>query len=134
MIKLRSFALVVGVLACASVDNVIVAEPDTAFSLPLGKTATLGGSSTRITFKRVAHDSRCPTSVHCVWAGTADIEVTVSRDGSAPASRIFGLVGPNHEGTVGGLFVRFVALAPYPAVPGRNSELAYVAQLVVRPQ
>lgn len=132
MMKLRLSAVVIGVLACATVDNVIVAEPGTAFSLPLGRTATLGETGSRITFKRVTEESRCPTSVVCVWAGDAQIEVTVSRDGGPSASRIFSLSGLNREGSVGDLFVRFVSLAPYPATPGPITPRAYVAELVIR--
>jgi hypothetical protein len=132
MIKLRFFAVIIGVLACASVDNVIVAEPGVAFSLPVGKTAALGGNGSRITFTRVTEESRCPTSVVCVWEGDAKIEVTVSRDGGAPASRVFSLKVPDNEGRVGDLFVRFVSLAPYPRNPGPADPRAYVAELVIR--
>lgn len=132
MIKLRFFAVVVGVLACASVDNVIVAEPGTAFSLPLGRTATVAGSGSRVTFLQVPHDSRCPRSVVCVWAGDAEIQVTVSRAGQAEESRILSLSPLNNEALIGDLFVRFVGLAPYPETPGQNAQLAYVAELVVR--
>jgi hypothetical protein len=132
MIKLRVFAVVAAVLACASVDKVIVAEPGTAFSLPLGRTATVAGSGSRITFLQVNEDSRCPTSVVCVWEGDARIRVTVSRAGRPEESQILTLSQTNNEALIGDLVVRFVALAPHPETPGRNAQLAYVAELVVR--
>jgi hypothetical protein len=132
MMKLRLSVVVVGVLACATVDSVIVAEPGTAFSLPLGRTATLGDNGSRITFRRVTEESRCPSSVVCVWEGDAKIEVTVSSDGGPSASRIFSLKTPNNEGSVGDLFVRFVSLVPYPETPDPSTQRAYVAELVIR--
>jgi hypothetical protein len=132
MIKLRVFAVVAGVLACASVDNLIVAEPGTAFSLPLGRTATVSGSGSRVTFLQVSEDSRCPTSVVCVWAGDARIRVIVSRAGRGEESQILSLSQPNNEARIGNLVVRFVNLAPYPETPDPNTPRAYVAELVVR--
>ncbi len=129
--KLPLLAVVAGVLACATVDSVIIAQPETAFSLPVGRTATLGENGSRITFRRVTEESRCPTSVVCVWEGDAKIELTVVGEGGASASRIFSLKTPN-EGSVGDLFVRFVSLSPYPATPGPLSQRGYIAELVIR--
>jgi hypothetical protein len=136
MRKLRFCAIVVGVLfqACASVDSVVVAEPGMAFSLPVGKTAALGGNGggSRITFRKVTEDSRCPINAVCVWEGDAQIEVTVSRDGAAAETRVLSLSQPNNEARIGDLFVRFVSLAPHPETPEPNRPRAYIAQLVVR--
>jgi hypothetical protein len=135
MLKLRLSAAVVGVLAvqaCASVDNVIVAEPGVAFSLPVGKTAALGGSTSRITFREVREDSRCPANAVCIWAGDAKIEIVVTRGEGAGESKILSLSPPNNEGRLGDLFVRFVGLAPYPGTFDPNTPRPYVAELVIR--
>ena len=135
MTKIGLTAVLASVLAfqsCASVENVIIAEPDVAFSLPIGKTATVSGSPTRITFKQVRDDSRCPRNVVCVWEGDARIEVAVAREGLPSESAVLTLSSPGNETQVGGLFVRFVGLAPYPESPQPNAPRQYVAELVVR--
>ena len=130
MIQIR-LAAVLAFIACASVENVIVAEPDLAFSLPLGKSATVTGSPSRITFTTVREDSRCPTNVVCVWEGDAKIEITVSRNGAPPATAILSLHPPTTEAQVGDLVIRFVGLAPAPVTP-EPAPRRYVAELVVR--
>ena len=135
MTKLGLTAVLASVLAfqsCASVENVIIAEPDVAFSLPIGKTASVSGSPTRITFRQVVDDSRCPRNVVCVWEGDARIVVTVAREGSPTESAFLTLSSPGNEAQVGGLFVRFVSLAPYPETPQTNTPRAYIAEFVIR--
>jgi len=131
MPSLRLTAALAALLACASVDSIIIAEPDVAFSLPVGKTAGVAGSATRLTFRQVSEDSRCPTNVVCVWEGDAKIELLPVRDGTVGQSVILSLHTPN-EAQVGDLVVRFVGLNPYPATPDPSSPRQYVAELVIR--
>jgi len=120
--------------SCASVEQVIIAEPGVTFSLPIGKTAAVSGSSTRITFREVSEDSRCPTSVVCVWQGAAKIELTVARNGGRGEAANLSLTPPNNEARLGDLVVRFVGLAPYPASPD-PAPRQYVAELMIsKPQ
>ncbi|HWL39224.1 MAG TPA: hypothetical protein VNO75_03220 [Gemmatimonadaceae bacterium] len=128
----RLVLAVLALSACASMENTVVAEPGVGFSLPLGSVAELRGSGTQLAFKRVTEESRCPTSVTCVWAGDAKIEITLSRQGGAEESRILSLTPPNNEAQIGNLVVRFVGLAPYPATPEPNAPRRYVAELVIR--
>ena len=134
MLRFRIAAAVAAVLAfqaCASVENVITAEPGTAFSLPVGKTAAVTGTASRITFTQVRQDSRCPTNVVCVWAGDATIEVTVSRNGAPVESANLTLGPQNSEAQLGDLAVRFVGLAPAPRSP-EPAPRRYVAELLIR--
>jgi len=127
-----AFAAMVAVAAgCASVDTAIVAEPGTEFSLPVGKTAALNGSGTRITFRQVTTDSRCPVDVQCVWAGEAKIQLIISRSGSPDDVRILSLNPPDNETTSGDLRIRFIGLAPVPRSTEDQAKREYVAQLVV---
>jgi hypothetical protein len=118
--------------ACASVEKTIVAEPGVTFSLPVGGAAVVRGSDATITFRRVTEDSRCPTSVTCVWAGDARIEITVTRNGGAAESRLLSLTPPDQEAQFGDFAVRFVGLTPYPATPEPSAPRRYVAELVIR--
>jgi hypothetical protein len=102
-----------------------------AFSLPIGKTAAINGSGTRLTFRLVREDSRCPTDVTCIWAGDAKIDVTISRNGSSDDTRVLSLTPPNNEVSSGDLQIRFVGLTPIPRQADGNAPRADVAQLVV---
>jgi hypothetical protein len=125
-----AFVLAAG-LGCATMEPTIPAEPGVAFELPFGKTAALNGNATRITFKQVKEDSRCPTDVTCVWAGDARIELTISRNGSSDDTKTLSLSPANSEARSGDLQIRFVGLRPVPRQADGNGPRAYVAQLVV---
>jgi hypothetical protein len=124
-------ATIVALSSCAAMEPTVPAEPGVAFSLPIGKTAAINGSGTRLTFRLVREDSRCPTDVTCIWAGDAKIDVTISRNGSSDDTRTLGLAPPNNEATSGDLQIRFVGLTPVPRQADGNAPRAYVAQLVV---
>jgi hypothetical protein len=119
------------VLACATAETALTAEPGNEFALALGKTATINGTGTRMTFRQVTDDSRCPVDVQCVWAGDAKIELTISRSGSADDAKILSLTPPNNETTSGDLRIRFVGLAPAPRSTEDRAQRKYVAHLVV---
>ena len=112
-------------------EPVIVAEPGVAFSLPVGKTAAINGDGTKITFRQVREDSRCPTDVTCVWEGDAKIEVTIFRNGSPEQTTVLSLHAPNDEMMSGNLQIRFVGLTPVPRQADGTAPHAYVAQLIV---
>lgn len=118
-------------LSCASAENVITAPPDRAFSLPVGKTAAVPGSPTRITFTRVTEDSRCPINAVCVWAGDAKIELTLARNRAPVVTGILSLSPENNEAHLADLIVRLVGLAPAPVTP-EPAPRQYVAELVIR--
>ena len=124
-------ATVLAFLACTSVENVITATPDQTFSLPVGKTAAVAGSPSRITFTRVTEDSRCPINAVCVWAGDAKIELTLTRNGEPVVTGILSLSPENNEAHLADLVVRLVGLAPAPVTP-EPAPRQYVAELVIR--
>ena len=116
---------------CAPVETAITAEPGVSFALPVGQTATVKGTDTRLTFSEVREDSRCPTDVTCVWAGDAKIRVVVSRNAAADETRIMSITPPNNEARTDNLRIRFVGLAPVPRQADANAPRSYVAQFVV---
>lgn len=124
-------AMLAVVSACATVESAVVADPGVAFSLPVGKTATVNGTSVRITFNRVTDDSRCPVDVQCVWAGDAKIELTITGQGAPADAKVISITPPNNEVTSGNLRIRFVGLAPAPKQSEPGASRAYVAQLIV---
>jgi hypothetical protein len=113
---------------CSSIQPALVVEPGASFALAQGQTATVRGTDTRITFKQVREDSRCPVDVTCVWAGDAKIEIVVTPDGGAD-TRILSLTSPN-ETQVGNLRIRFVGLSPVPRQADGNTPRNYLAEFV----
>ena len=51
----------------------------TEITLAPGMYADIASANLRIIFDNVVSDSRCPTSVLCIWAGSATIQLTTSR-------------------------------------------------------
>lgn len=124
-------AMLAVVSGCATVESAVVADPGVAFSLPVGKTATVNGTSVRITFNRVTDDSRCPVDVQCVWAGDAKIELTIIGQGGPADAKVISITPPNNEVTSGNLRIRLVGLEPAPKQSEPSASRAYVAQLIV---
>ena len=126
-----AYGLIFGPVGCAPVETAVVAEPGTSFTLPVGKTAAVKGTDTRLTFREVREDSRCPTDVTCVWAGDAKIAVVISRNGVPDETRIMSITPPNNETRSDNLRIRFVSLAPVPRQADANTPRSYVAQFIV---
>ena len=117
---------------CSSIQPAVIVEPGASFTLAPGQTATVRGTVTRITFKQVREDSRCPVDVTCVWAGDAKIEVVIDPDGPA-GPRTLSMTPPNNEARVGNLRIRFVGLSPVPRQADGNAPRNYLAEFVAEP-
>lgn len=77
-----------------------------------------GNDGFGVAFLSVAQDSRCPRSVVCVSAGTAEIVIGY-RFGMGPTVPVrlrFGVVAP--DTLIGTVRIVFDSLTPYPDVPG----------------
>ena len=110
----------------ASPDQVPLATP---FDLAVGHTAELP-DGLRLTFDRVAADSRCPLDALCISAGDATVVLNASRDSGAPVPlELHTMTGfqvsySNHT-------IRLTALQPYPRSDRQPRSIDYVATLVV---
>ena len=75
--------------------------------------STLGGAVT-LRFDDVVSDSRCPTSEQCVWAGRAEVALTVTARGASASYRVFAPgaspTGVAHED----LYIELLQLDPHP--------------------
>jgi hypothetical protein len=135
---MRRFFMATGLaLACTSATDptltpdftAVVGEP---IQLHVGDAVDLEGGWT-IGFSEVVTDSRCPTSVTCVWAGDGAIELFVRRSGSVMRDTLHTLLDPasvTHEG----LTIQLTELVPYPSDPGTIRQTAYVARLTTEMQ
>ncbi|MDP9203205.1 MAG: hypothetical protein M3P26_14915 [Gemmatimonadota bacterium] len=116
--------------SCAPLQTAAVVEPGTSFTLAPGQTAAVNGTDTRITFKQVREDSRCPVDVTCVWAGDAKVEIVIARNGAANVTRIVSITPPNNEVQVGNVKIRFVGLSPVPRQADASAPRNYLAEFV----
>ena len=115
---------------CAPLQTAVIVEPGLSFALAPGQTAEVKRSDTRITFRQVREDSRCPTDVKCVWEGDAKVEVVISRAGIPNDTRVLSLKAPDNETRVGNLRIRFVGLTPVPRQADAGAPRNYLAEFV----
>jgi hypothetical protein len=126
-----AYALLATGAGCAAVETAVSVEPGASFTLAPGETALVKGTDTRITFRQMREDSRCPVDVTCVWEGDAKIEIVISRAGAADETRILSIRPTNNEVRTGNLRLRFVSLAPVPRQAEANTTRKYRAEFVV---
>lgn len=86
----------------------------------LGQKAALG--SLRVTPLRVEEDSRCPSGVTCIQAGTVRLLVRIDRDG-ARRQAILRLAEPHRLGA--GDWLVLCTASPHPSRPGPIAPSAY---------
>lgn len=115
---------------CTPIQPAVIVEPGVSFALAPGQTAEVQRADTRITFRQVREDSRCPTDVTCVWEGDAKVDVVISRTGVPDDAKLLSLKAPNNEVRVGNLRIRFVGLTPLPRQSDAGAPRNYLAEFV----
>ena len=115
---------------CAPLQTAVIVEPGLSFALAPGQTAEIKRSDTRITFRQVREDSRCPTDVTCVWEGDAKVEVVIVHAGVPDETKLLSIKAPNNETRVGNLTIRFVGLTPVPRQSDAGAPKNYLAEFV----
>lgn len=105
---------------------------DTPFQLRTGQTAVVAGEGLSVTFDAVPEDSRCPTGVQCVWAGNAQVQVILSKDGKAAGVVLNTNLEPK-TATYLNYTIELVSLDPYPTAKGGPiAQSQYRATFIVR--
>ena len=127
---LSACVLLISNWGCAPLQTAVIVEPGLSFALAPGQTAEIKRSDTRITFRQVREDSRCPTDVTCVWEGDAKVEVVIARAGSPDETKLLSIKAPNNETRVGNLKIRFVGLTPVPRQADAGAPKNYLAEFV----
>ncbi len=122
--------ILVGSWSCAPVQTAVIVEPGVSFALAPGQTAEVKRSGTRVTFRQVREDSRCPSDVTCVWEGDAKVEVVVSRAGVPDETITLSTKAPNNEARIGNLRIRFIGLTPVPRQADAGTPRNYLAEFV----
>jgi hypothetical protein len=103
------------------------------FELRAGSSAAVEGGL-KVTFERVASDSRCPMDALCVRAGEALVALTISQDGRNAAARELRTDAAGSETSYLGYSIKLLALAPYPRSDRQILPEDYVATLAVASQ
>ena len=136
--------LAVGLIGCGSPSessieeaedlNPAVAVGRDTLVLAIGQEATVPGTDLKVRVEAVRNDSRCPIDAICVWAGDAEVEITLSRNSASSRHVVHWANGPNRPGSASahGYRVALVQLDPMPrAATGAPAPSAYRAYLKV---
>lgn len=107
MVLVRTMTTVEDATSSAS-----VALKKATVTAAMGKSVSALGIT--ITPQEVVEDSRCPSGVQCIWAGTVQLKVSV-KDASGEVLRVLVL---NQATTTKGVEVTLVGADPYPASGG----------------
>ena len=101
------------------------------FSVKVGGSKTVQGEGLTVRFDTVLTDSRCPSDVSCVWAGDAEVQVTLSKPGFAPLTTVLHTTLTPQSVAYNGYTVTLNGLAPYPVSTSTINPASYVATFTV---
>ena len=107
-----------------------LARVDEPFQLAVGERAVVGGVSIR--FVTVPSDSRCPTTVVCIWEGDGAVLVEIGPVAGGGAADTLHTRDNPKAIDLGEITLELVRLDPYPETPGGIPAEEYVATFVVR--
>ena len=111
--------------------DVVEAPYGEPFALEFGERAVVAGEF-RVTFERVAEESRCPEGARCVQEGNAAAAFAVESDAGSATLTLHTGREPRSAAAMGGE-LRLVDLAPRPRPDAVPDSAAYEATLIVSP-
>lgn len=100
------------------------------FTLAPGESVVFRNSGMTFTFTRVVSDSRCPTAVTCVWAGSAIIAMRVVNNGTN-SDFTLETVGARRSVVVNNYLVHLTDVTPYPDASGATPPASFRAILQI---
>ena len=98
--------------------------------LAAGQRGTVDDGRLTIDFRAVANDSRCPSTVVCVWAGNAAAALELMADARRSSATLHTTLEPRRV-TYGGYDVALLHVEPYPDGHRPIAPAEYVAVLEV---
>jgi len=107
--------------------DAVVGRP---FELKAGAVSVLP-DGTRLTFKEVQGDSRCPMDVMCVWAGDATVAITLTPPNGSAEPRELHTQQTGSQISYAGYTIALTALAPYPRATQQIPAADYIATFIV---
>lgn len=134
-------ALLVATTACGNAPVEPAGDPvpqqhvslDASVTLAPGQTAVVDGTPLRIGFVEVTEDSRCPTTVTCVWEGRARVSLRVDDGQGEEAVTLEARPGVTHGLGHGGYLLEIEGLTPYPETTDAIAQKDYRLTLRVVP-
>lgn len=100
------------------------------FDLKAGAVSVLP-DGTRLTFREVQADSRCPMDVMCVWAGDATVAITLTPSKGSSESRELHVQPSGSQISYAGYTIALTGLAPYPRATQQIPAGDYIATFIV---
>jgi hypothetical protein len=116
-----------GCFSSPSSPDAVAGRP---FELKPGAVSVLP-DGTRLTFKEVQADSRCPMDVMCVWAGDATVAITLTPSKGSSESRELHVQPSGSQTSYAGYTIALTALAPYPRATQPIPAADYIATFIV---
>jgi len=92
-------------------------ELEEEFRLAPGQAAAIASTDLVVTFRKVMEDSRCPSTVVCVWAGNGEVELLARTSAGGTTPLILGTPSGPFEAVVGEYRIQVLGLDPYPEGP-----------------
>lgn len=128
----RVVALIAAIAAAGcfnspTAPDAVVGRP---FELKPGAVSVLP-DGTRLMFREVQADSRCPMDVMCVWAGDATVAITLTPSQGSAESRELHVQPSGSQISYAGYTIALTALAPSPRATQQIAAADYVATFVV---
>jgi hypothetical protein len=126
-------AVILAAMPPAGAQQAVQAQLDVPFELQWQQEAAIEPEDIIIRFISFIEDSRCPSDVVCIQAGTATIRLSIEVDGqdAGQPTLVLGEGEDKASATFGQYVVRFVGLEPYPVSTVETGREDYVAGLVV---
>jgi hypothetical protein len=123
---LASFLLAGAALcACAPVVGIAGGSAGATFGARLGQSITVARRV--VTPRAIVEDSRCPSGVQCIQAGTVRLQARVQRGAQASVAT----VGLGSPADIGGAWLHLAGVCPYPQVSRAIAPADYRLTLVV---
>jgi hypothetical protein len=102
-------------LGCTAMPTEVPLQSE--FTLAIGQSVRLSGTSSTVTFESVPQDSRCPANAQCVWAGNAEVRLRITTSGVGAATSVNTGVEPRSV-SAGEVRVDLLGLTPHPIAGG----------------
>ena len=109
-------------------QNVSRQELGKAFAMKIGDSFTL--NDLRLTFQRVAGDSRCPIDAVCVWAGDAEIALKLEQGNKSAVASLHTTLEPKKT-EWNGYTISLVSVSPSRRAATDIDPAEYRAEIVV---
>jgi len=100
------------------------------FQLGFKESVFVQSEKSRIGFRSLIQDSRCPKSVKCIAAGKAVVELEFVT-GEESTTVQLSTEGESSEIEIGEYKIKLVAVDPYPVSPGQKDPKEYSVRLLL---